>query len=74
MVAASIQWFLAIGRYGALCGAMLPSLAQIDSMHSQAYYPVLLQRAPHMPSEVSLISLLASTSAMQLILPRPDTY
>ncbi|CDJ28119.1 LOW QUALITY PROTEIN: uncharacterized protein EMH_0098570 [Eimeria mitis] len=24
---------------------------QIDSMHSQAYYPVLLQRAPPMPSE-----------------------
>ncbi|CDJ47237.1 AGAP005082-PA, related [Eimeria brunetti] len=29
---------------------------QIDSMHSQAYYPVLLQRAPPLPSEAGSVA------------------
>ncbi|XP_026191691.1 uncharacterized protein LOC34621999 [Cyclospora cayetanensis] len=33
-----------------------PLSRQIDSMHSQAYYPVLLQRAPSMPSEAPAVT------------------
>ncbi|OEH80373.1 hypothetical protein cyc_05685 [Cyclospora cayetanensis] len=33
-----------------------PSHSAIDSMHSQAYYPVLLQRAPSMPSEAPAVT------------------
>ncbi|KAL8456046.1 hypothetical protein Emag_000121 [Eimeria magna] len=31
-----------------------PLYRQIDSMHSQAYYPVLLQRAPPLPNEATI--------------------
>lgn len=43
------------------------AFAQIDSMHSQAYYPVLLQRAPPMPSEVGYTNVPYLTSAMPII-------